>query len=221
MMRGSRPSKDMGTFSGKERVTVELRAYRILIAAILAGLAACTTTPKVYSDYNEAVNFGAYKTFAILPLRASGSGVDPGAALRLTQPVQQAVRDALTSRGLREVAREQADFAVSVRGESLATIEVTDFGYTAYPYPYGTSRAGWAHYGGYGRYGGYPPYGNTVSVQNTNQRKLIVEIFDGASKQEAWVGWMEQTSNSKVDAEQVVAGVRLILGGFPPGSEAR
>ena len=60
-----------------------------------------------------------------------------------------------------------------------------------------------------------------MSVQNTNQRKLIVEIFDNASKQEAWVGWMEQTSSSKVAAEQVVAGVRLILGGFPPGAEAR
>jgi hypothetical protein len=27
--------------------------------------------------------------------------------------------------------------------------------------------------------------------------------------------------SSKVDAEQVVAGVRLILGGFPPGAAAR
>jgi len=209
----------MGRISAEGGIRARMCAASALLAAVLAGLTACATTPKVYSDYNEAVNFGAYKTFAILPLKASGSGIDPGAALRLTQPVQQAVRDTLTSRGLREVAREQADFAVSVRGESLATVEVTDFGYTAYPYPYGTSRAGWAHYGGYGRYGGYPPYSNTVSVQNTNQRKLIVEIFDGASKQEAWVGWMEQTSSSKVDAEQVVAGVRLILGGFPPGAE--
>lgn len=205
----------------KNITAAKLPAAIALLAATLAGFAACATTPKVYSDYNEAVKIGAYKTFALLPLRASGNGVDPGAALRLTQPVQQAVRDVLTSRGMSEVAREQADFAVSVRGDSLATIEVTDFGYTAYPYPYGSTRAGWTHYGGYGRYGGYPAYGNSVSVQNTNERKLIVEVFDNASKQEAWVGWMEQTSNRSVDTEQVLAGVRLILGGFPPGAEAR
>ena len=211
----------MGRMSAESGIRARLCARSALLVAILAGLAACTTTPKVYSDYNQAVNFGAYKTFAILPLRASGSGVDPGAALRLTQPVQQAVRDVLTSRGMSEVARDQADFAVSVRGESLEKIEVTDFGYTGYPYPYGASRAGWAHYGGYGAYGGYGGYSNTVSVNTTNDRKLIVEIFDNASRQEAWVGWMENTSSSKVDTEKVLAGVRLILGGFPPGAEAR
>ena len=190
-----------------------LGACAVLVAA---GLAACSTTPKVYSDYNTAVNFKGYKTFAVLAPRASGGGIDPGAVMRLSQPVQQAVRDSLSARGMTEVAREQADFAVTVRGESIPKIEVTDMGYTAYPYPYGASRAGWAHYGGYGGYGPYAGYSSGVSVRNTTERKLIVEIFDNASRQEAWVGWMERTGGS-VDTEKVLAGVRLILEGFPPG----
>ena len=183
--------------------------------ALVAALTGCSTTPKVYSDYNTAVNFKAYKTFAVLAPRASGSGIDPGAAMRLTQPVQQTVREALTAKGMTEAPREQADFAVTVRGESIPKIEVTDMGYTAYPYPYGASRAGWAHHGAYGGYGGYGGYSSGVSVQNTTERKLIVEIFDNASRQEAWVGWMERTGGS-VDTEKVLAGIRLILGGFPP-----
>ena len=191
------------------------RSLAACAVALVAGLTGCSTTPKVYSDYNTAVNFKAYKTFAVLAPRASGGGMDPGAAVRLAQPVQQTVREALTAKGMTEVAREQADFAVTVRGEAIPKIEVTDMGYTAYPYPYGASRAGWAHYGAYGGYGGYGGYNSGVSVQNTTERKLIIEIFDNASRQEAWVGWMERTGGS-VETEKVLEGVRLILGGFPP-----
>ena len=187
--------------------------------AMVAGLAACTSTPKVYSESNTKVNFAAYKTFAILALKSSGSGIDPGAAMRLTEPVQQTVREVLTAKGMTEAAREQADFAVTVRGESLPKIEVTDMGYTAYPYD--VRRPGWAYYGGY-RYNGYGynGYGNGgVQVTNTSERKLIIEIFDNASRQEAWVGWMERTGGS-VETDKVLQGVRLILAGFPPGSQA-
>ena len=205
---------------GKASELVTLQRFRAAWAvALIAALTGCSTTPKVYSDYNTAVNFNAYKTFAVLTPRASGAGIDPGAAMRLTQPVQQTVREALTAKGMTEVAREQADFAVSVRGESIPKIEVTDMGYTAYPYPYGASRAGWAHYGAYGGYGGYGGYNSGVSVRETTERKLIVEIFDNASRQEAWVGWMEKSGGS-VDTEKLLAGLRLILGGFPPVPEA-
>lgn len=199
----------------KQRARVATR--RLLGAcaiAIAAGLTGCSTTPKVYSESNTAVNFGAYKTFAVLAPRASGSGIDPGAALRLTQPIQQTVREVLTAKGMTETAREQADFAVTVRGESVPKVEVTDWGYTSYPY--GVSRAGWNHYGGYG-YGGYPGYGG-VQVTNTDERRLIIEIFDNASRQEAWVGWMERTGGA-VETEKLLEGVRLILGGFPPGTQ--
>jgi hypothetical protein len=193
---------------------------RVLAAcaiAVVAALTGCTTTPKVYSDSNSAVNFGAFKTFAVLTPKATGGGIDPGVAMRLSQPIQQTVREVLTAKGMSEVAREQANFVVSVRGESVPKVEVTDMGYTAYPY--GVSRAGWNHYGGYG-YGGYAGY-NAVQVNNTNDRRLIVEIFDNASKQEAWVGWIERTSSAPVDTEKVLEGLRLILGGFPPGSQAQ
>ena len=203
--------------SGKTSMRRLLAVCALAVAGALTG---CSTTPKIYSDSNAAVNFGAYKTFAVLAPRASGSGIDPGAAMRLTQPIQQTVREVLTSKGMTEAAREQADFAVSVRGESVPKIEVTDMGYTAYPY--GVSRAGWNHYGGYG-YGGYGGYGgyNGVQVTNTNDRRLIVEIFDNASKQEAWVGWMERTSSAAVDTDKLLEGLRLILAGFPPGASAR
>ena len=204
---------------GNEQGSGNLASHQLLTAcavAIAMGLTGCNTTPKVYSDANTTVNFGAYKSFAILELRASGPGIDPGAAMRLTQPVQQTVREVLTARGMTEKPREQADFAVRVRGESLPKVEVTDWGYTSYPYGYGVHRAGWNHYGGYG----YAGYGGTggVQVTTTDERKLIIEIYDNASRQEAWVGWMERTGG-KVETEKVLEGVRLILAGFPPGAQ--
>ena len=109
----------------------------------------------------------------------------------------------------------------AVRGESLAKIEVTDFGYSAYPYPYGQPVLAGLITVATAATEAIRPTATPSACRTTNERKLIVEIFDNASRQEAWVGWMESTSSSKVDTEKVLAGVRLILGGFPPGAEAR
>ena len=172
--------------------------------ALLLGLTACTT-PKVRTEHDGAVDFSRYKTFAVLPLSTSGPGVDPGAALRLAEPAEQAVRDSFIAKGMTEAARDTADCAVHVRGESLPRVEVTNWGYTAYPV-YGVRRRGWVYYGGY----------RDVDVRTTEERKLIVEIYDNASHKQAWVGWIERSGSGPVRPEKLQEGIRKILAGFPP-----
>src|SRR5271168_1595631 len=104
------------------------RAKRIAIAGcigvsaagVMLSVANCASTPpRVQSEYNAEVNFAKYRTFAVLQPGASGVSTDPGAAMRLTQPAMQAVRDAMTAKGFTEASREKADFVVRVRGQSV------------------------------------------------------------------------------------------------------
>jgi hypothetical protein len=173
--------------------------------ALLAGVTGCSTA-KVHTEYDGAVNFTGYRTYAVLSLTATGVGTDPGEVLRLTKPAEQAVRESLNARQLKEATREQADCAVSVRGESLPRIEVSNWGYA--PYAVGSRRRGWVYHGGF----------HNVDVRTTMDRKLIVEIYDNASHKLAWVGWIENSSSGPVQPEKLAAGVHQILENFPPPS---
>ena len=195
-----------GNIKGKH--TVLLGAFTVTLA-----LAACATAPpKIQSEHDGSVNFAAYKTFAILRPRASGSAVDPGTAMRLTEPAMDAVRESMTAKGMTEATVEKADCAVRVSGQSMEKVEVTDWGYTAYPY--GAYRAGWVY--GPGAYGG-----SAVDVRQVTERKLIVEIYDNASRKEAWVGWSEHTGDAKVEPDKLKEAIHNILAAFPPAPSGK
>lgn len=179
-----------------------------LAFALVNALSGCSTMPKVHNEHDRAVDFARFKTFALLPFSASGASVDPGAILRLTQPIEQAVRESMAAKGLAEAARETADCVVHVRGESLPRVEVSDWGYTAYPV--GVGRRGWVYSGV--RHG--------TDVRTTEDRKLIVEIFDNTSHKQVWAGWIERSGTGQVLPEKVQEGVRNILAGFPPNTVA-
>jgi Domain of unknown function (DUF4136) len=178
-----------------------------IVLVLLIGLTSgCVTTPTVKSDYDSTVNLKAYKTFTLLQPRASGSATDPGSVMRLTPPAQEGVREVLTAKGLTEAPADKADCAVLVRGESMTSVSVTDWGYTGYPYA--AHRAGWVYpYGG-----GY----SNVDVRETTERKLIIEIYDSASHKMSWVGWAERSSGGAPTAETVKEAIRLVLAQFPP-----
>jgi hypothetical protein len=194
------------TGTARNRLGASAVALAVLLAACAAG------PPKIQSEHDSAVNLAAYKTFAILRPRASGNAVDPGTVVRLTEPAMDAVREAMTAKGMTEATVEKADCAVRVSGKSVEKVEVTDWGYTAYPY--GAYRAGWVY--------GPGPYGaSTVDVRQVTERTLIVEIFDNASRKEAWVGWSEHSGGGKVEPEKLKEAIRNILATFPPGAAGK
>ena len=191
------------------------RARRVAVAAAIGACAAavgfsltsCASGPaKVESEHNMEVNFAKYKTFAVLQPSASGPATDPGAAVRLTQPAMQAVRDSMTAKGFTETSRDKADFVIRVRGQSVTNVEVTDWGYRSYPY--GVRRPGW----------GYSPGFSPVDVRQTTDRTLIVEIYDNASKNEAWVGWSKFSGSNPIEPDQLKDAIRNVLARFPPGT---
>ncbi len=197
---------------GRMMATAGNRLGASALALALALTACATSPPKIQSEHDASVNFAAYRTFAILRPRATGNAVDPGTAVRLTEPAMDAVREAMTAKGMTEATVEKADCAVRVSGKSVEKVEVTDWGYTAYPY--GAYRAGWVY--GPGPYGG-----RNVDVRQVTERTLIVEIYDNASRKEAWVGWSEHSGGGKVEPEKLKEAIRNILATFPPAATAK
>ncbi len=175
----------------------------LLTAFLLAG---CQSLPKVETETAPNTDFSAYKTFAVLMPKAAQSSDDPGMYMRVSGPAQQAVIDDLTARGLSKAELGQADICVNLRGQSLPKINVDNYGYDRVAFT---------------RYGRAVPvygFGGGTQVTTSNERTLIVEIYDNRTKEMVWVGWASKESTSKVEVEKVVAAIHHILKDVPVGT---
>jgi hypothetical protein len=92
------------------------RREMIVILAAIAGLSACTSSPKVASDVTPGANFGAYRSYAFVNTMAP-AGMDPVAFER----IQQDVGGALAGKGY--TAGTPGDMSVVV---TLGARERTD-----------------------------------------------------------------------------------------------
>ena len=161
----------------------------------------------VQTDYKTGIDFSKYHTFALLPLPQQSSAEDPGRALRLAQPAREAVETEMTAKGLKETLANDADLTINLRGQSLPRVEVQNYGYT---YPAVT------------RYGTVTVIQNPYTTVSTyHERTLIVEMFDRASKEMVWVGWMKKNSSGPVTAEVLQDAIRKVLAKFPPPPEPK
>ncbi|RZK24907.1 MAG: DUF4136 domain-containing protein, partial [Hymenobacter sp.] len=149
--------------------------------ALAFGLNACTTANVAStSDFDHAVNFRAYKTWAWYPKQTNDT--EGGPAKGYESFTDQRIRDAVTkdlgAKGLTEVASNATPdvfVAYSVRIENQQQrVGGSPFGY-GYPYGYG--------YGGYGGYG--YPYGGSY---NYKAGTVIIDIVDAKRKELAWRG---------------------------------
>ena len=182
--------------------------------ALAFGLNACTTANVAStSDFDHAVNFRAYKTWAWYPKQANDT--EGGPAKGYESFTDQRIRDAVTkdlaAKNLTEVAsNENPDVyvAYSVRVENQQQRTGSPFGY-GYPYGYG--------YGGYGGYG--YPYGGTY---NYKAGTVIIDIVDAKRKELAWRGTGQaQLDNNSISEEETYRIVNSVLGNYPPTDQRR
>ncbi|MGH7937308.1 MAG: DUF4136 domain-containing protein, partial [Bryobacteraceae bacterium] len=80
--------------------------YLVLAATLACFFSSCETVT-VATDYDRAANFGKYKTYALTPPRR-GETMSPTSETAL----QDAVRAALNSRGLKEAPARGADLDI-------------------------------------------------------------------------------------------------------------
>lgn len=175
-----------------------MMAFRSLASCVVASalISACATAPVVKVDSDPKANFASYHNYAMTATRAPG-GINPF----VFQLVQETIERQLASRGY--VKAEPADFAVGFTIGARDKVNVDNFG----PYAGG--------FGPYG-YGGWRGY-NSMSVYETREGSLSIDMFDAATKKPVWFGSTSGTISrgGATDAE-INEAVAAIIAKFPP-----
>lgn len=154
-----------------------------IIIAGLAFLTACNTTPKakVNFDKNEKVSTANYKTFTWLTdekIMSAPVGFNQVMKIR----IDEAIEEAFVAKGYQKVASsDDADFTISYTVGSRDKVRVDSF-----PSVY-RSNIYWGR--GYWGWHGYSQVTHEQRVQNYQEGKLAIDVFDVETKQPAWHGW--------------------------------
>jgi len=190
------------------RITRSL-ARPIALAAVglvlLLGPSGCTTASRVgvTNDFDHAVNFRAYKTWAWYPQQPKDAEGGPakGYDSFLDKRLRASVATEMTQKGLTEVTSAPDVYvAYSARVEEKQQVSPYYNG-LGYPYGYG--------YGYYGR--GYQP------VTQYKAGTVVIDIIDARRKELAWRGTgqaqVNQNTIDEVETHRIVNG---ILSTYPP-----
>ncbi len=174
---------------------------RILSAMVPLLLAACVSAPTVQTDYDPAVTFSRYHTYA---WRQEPPVRNPLVRQRLVA----AIDTQLQAKGWSRVPEASADIAL-VGNVATREEQTLDTFYE------GPDWGGWG-WRGISGYGGY----RTTHVYTYTVGTLVLDMFDTRTKQAVWRATAEGTvpgTPEKVNAA-VQKAVDRMFAGFPPGS---
>ncbi|TYB75782.1 DUF4136 domain-containing protein [Bizionia myxarmorum] len=169
----------------------------LLALIIMVTLTSCGSV-QVVADYDKAVNFDNFKTFAFYK-----PGIDKAEINDLDKRrILRAIENELTSKGF--IKSENPDLLVSIIASSREKIDV----YNNY-------------YGGYGAGWGWNPYyyGNyNNNVSSTTEGALYIDLIDAKKKELVWqgqgVGYLN--SNMEQKEERIKQFVKEIMAVYPP-----
>ena len=187
-------------------------ALAALGLSLALGLGACTTSNVgVSSDFDHAVNFRAYKTWAWYPRQTKDTEGGPARGYEsfTDQRIQQAVAKDLAAKGMTQVESQPDVFvAYSVRVENKQQMSGSPYGY-GYPY-YGY---------GYGGFGGYPYGGGSYTYKAGT---VIIDIVDARRKELAWRGTGQaQLNNNSISEDETFRIVNSVMANYPPTDDRR
>ncbi len=166
-------------------------------AALLVGACSGISTT---TDYDPAVDFSAFSTFAWVDSQGEVDNIT-------SSRIRQAVTSSMTARGFSE-SSSNPDLAVSYQ---VSSAERRSFN---------TVNAGWG--GGYGWGGWGMGMGTSTTTENVWQEgSLILGIFDTGTKNLVWTG----TATTDIDGSRSPAerqkliddAVEKMMRDFPPG----
>ncbi|WP_210513687.1 DUF4136 domain-containing protein [Hymenobacter terricola] len=175
------------------------------VAFALLSTGGCTTASRVgvTNDFDHAVNFRAYKTWAWYPQqpRDAESGPAKGYESFLDKRMRAAVTTEMTQKGLTEVTTAPDIYiAYSARVEDKQQVSPYYNG-LGYPYGYG--------YGYYGR--------NYSPVTQYKAGTVVIDVIDARRKELAWRGTGQaQVNQNTIDEAETHRIVNGILSTYPP-----
>ena len=182
---------------------VRRTALAVTGVALALGAGGCTVASRVgvTNDFDHAVNFRAYKTWAWYPQQPADAEGGPAKGYEsfLDKRMRAAVATEMTAKGLTEVPSNPDIYvAYSARVEEKQQVSPNYGG--MYPY------------GGYGYYGrGYAP------VMQYKAGTVVIDIVDAHRKELAWRGTGQaQVNQSTIDEVETHRIVNGILSTYPP-----
>ena len=165
----------------------------------------CSTSSRVgvTNDFDHAVNFRAFKTWAWYPQQPTDTEGGPAKGYEsfLDKRMRAAVQAEMTRKGLTEVDKAPDIYvAYSARVEDKQQVSPY-FNGMGYPYGYG--------YGYYGR--GMQP------ITQYKAGTVVIDIIDARRKELAWRGTGQaQVDQNTINEAETVRIVNGILGTYPP-----
>jgi hypothetical protein len=181
-----------------------------VLGAVMLGISACSTSPKIQYDAVEGYDFNKAQTYAIIDSKGKTQiEIGPGTV----QAVYQAMHDSLEAVGLTEASAADADLLVLAHLQMTAKMDVNTYGY------------GYGGYGGYGYYGGgYGGMGGTTTtVTEYKDTTLAIDIVDNVEDVLVWRGWASKNvygdtkgSLDEKQRENLKITLANILANFPP-----
>ena len=173
---------------------------------LLLGPSGCSSAARVgvTNDFDHAVNFRAFKTWAWYPQQPKDAEGGPAKGYEsfLDKRMRAAVSTEMTTKGLTEVAPNASpDIYVAYSARVEDKQQVSPY-YNGMGYPYGY---------GYGGYRGYSP------VTQYKAGTVVIDIVDARRKELAWRGTgqaqVNQNTIDEVETHRIVNG---ILSTYPP-----
>ena len=174
-----------------------MKTIHYITLSILFFLSSCSSI-QVNSDYDDAVDFSQYKTYAF-----HKSGIDKAQISDLDKKrILQAIDRELTAKGLTK--SETPDLLVNLFTKEREQISVNQY------------NNNW----GYGWGWGWNPYlwGGQTTVNSSIEGTLFIDLIDAQKKQLLWqgqgIGYLPE--NRKEKEETINAFVAKILAQYPP-----
>jgi Domain of unknown function (DUF4136) len=192
----------LGVRVALKKKETDLKSLRFI--AVCAAVALVTSTAgfaqNVQTDFDHQANFAQYKTYSWQEIKPSVSLWD--------SRIKNAVNTQLEAKGLAQVA-DGGDIAIVAIKTSQTQRTLQTF--------YDGFGGGW-------RWRGFGDFGDsTTTEQDYQEGTLVIDLFDGKTKQLIWRGSTESVLSDKAEKNEKTLnkGVAKMFKNFPPESGKR
>jgi hypothetical protein len=183
------------------------------VALIACGLLIGCSTIDVQTDWDRAIDFSRFESFALL------ENSEPSINRLIDGRIRAALVEELSSKGLRQLeAAEGADLAIGfqVATQNRRSYRTVSSGWRARGYRHRRGRAGW--------------HNQTMTATTTTRVReytvgaLVLAIFDSKSKELVWEGSgsgrLDSSGGPEQSEQRIRDAVQQILLDFPPDPPA-
>lgn len=172
----------------------------LFCGAALLGLlfAGCASSPRIAAHADPAVDFANYHTFALVSTYRAPPK-DPGMTPQLLRTIRDTTVQGLEKKGLTRADEDKADMVVLVHTSTEQKVDVTDWGFGYYG-----RRRHWTYW-----------MSGPYDVREYEQGTIIVDVFDGKTRDLIWRGTAVGEVSETPDVERMRETVALIVDRFP------